>query len=220
MNLQFYREIHEKEFRRKDTLAQRASTIIAGLTTLWGLCAFVVVNYKPANNSIDILFWFLAGTSMITLGTAAYFLIRSYRVPALQDIARPIEWVNFWQELVHKYKNRQGTFESAEQEFTDHLIRLYAEVAGENIDVNDRRGTRLVRSNNALLAAFALLILTSLTYYYSNVLLREDRATQGGYAMFTTKDALLCVPAARVLESSPGPGKRPVPDPAPQPTPR
>lgn len=220
MNLDFYREIHEKEFRRKDALAQRVNTIITGLTVLGGLLAFVAVNYKPENPLIDTIFRLLAGTSMIALGVSAYYMVQSYRVPALNDIEKPAEWLRYWQELLVKYKNNQGAFASADEEFNDHLIHLYADVAGENIDANDKRGMRLVKSNNALLATFALLVLTSLVFYYSNYFLPEDMGAKGGNPVFTAKDALFCVPVAQVLNSNGtpgngGPGKRPVPDPAP-----
>ena len=215
MNLDFYREIHEKEFRRKDSLAQRASVIITGLTTLGGFLAFVIVNYKQSGNAISVFFQFLAAVSLIALGTSAYYLIRSYYVPTLNDIAKPIEWINYWKELLVKYKNSQGTFASADEEFSDYLINLYATIAGENIDANDKRGERLVRSNFALLSAFALVVLTSLVFYYGNNLSREEAKMKGVDQMFTAKDALVCIPAAWIAESDTKPGKRPVPDPAP-----
>lgn len=213
MDLDFYRETHEKEFRRKDTLAQRASTIIATLTTLCGALGFVVVNHKPTDGQGELVFWPLAGASAIALGTCAFFLVKSYLVPPLNDIAKPTEWLKYWQELLVKYKNKQGGFASAEEEFADHLIQLYADVADGNIEANDTRGSRLVISNYALLSAFALLVVTLLAFYYGNYVF----PTKGVDQMFTTKDALLCIPASRVIEQNVDPGKRPVPDPAPPP---
>lgn len=218
MNLDFYREIHEKEFRRKDTLAQRANTIITLMTTLVGVFVFLAVDFKPTEEHlINILFGLLAGTSMIVLGISAYYLVKSYRVLPLNDIAKPNEWVKYWKELLVKYKNNKGKFSSADEEFTDHIIDLYATVAGENIEINDKRGTRLVNSNNALLFSFVLLVMTSLTYYYNNYFLQDDMIAIGGDQMLTAKDAMFCVPASRVLGSNGGPGKRPVPDPSPDP---
>jgi len=217
MNLDFYRNIHEKEFRRKDTLAQRANTIITIMTTLVGGLAFLLVNFKSVEYLTNVLFGLLSGTSMIVLGISAYYLVKSYRVPPLNDIAKPIEWINYWNELLGKYKNNKGKFASADEEFTDHLIHLYADVTGENIDANFKRGTRLVKSNNALLFAFALLVVSSLTYYYNNYFLQNDLIAKGGDQVFTDKDAMICVPVSHVLGSNGGPGKRPVPDPSPDP---
>ena len=224
VNLAFYQAIHENEFKRKDTLAQRASTIITGLTTLAGLLAFVAVNYKTNGPSIDAIFWVLAGSAAVALGVAGYFLVRSYRVPALNDIAKPKAWVDYWDELQAKYKKADpgAAFPSATEEFTDHLIRLYAEVAGENIDANFTRGERLVKANNALLSAFALLVLTSLAFYYSSYISPAQAAAPGGDTVFhaNAKDALMCFPAGRMSGATEGPGKRPVPDPAPPPSPK
>lgn len=168
MDLAFFKELHDKEFSRKDRLAQRATTIITAMTTIGGLLAFVVVNYKRSGGLFDVAFGVLSVLSFAAFLRSVIFLVWSYRVPALNQIPSSKDWLIFWEELTKKYKEGTGAFASADAEFTDYLIRLYAEVSELNIDSNDKRGARLVKSNNALLASFVLLVLTALCFYYNN----------------------------------------------------
>lgn len=217
MNIDFIRDIHNKEFERKERLAQRANSIIAGMTTLWGVIGFVFVNYKSHGHSVDTAFWILAVISGLLLLTVGFNLIRSYRVPPLNDIAKPKEWLSYWTELKQKYETGKGTQESAETEFTDYLLKLYADIGDDNIEANFNRGTFLVKSNNYLLGSFVLIVMTSLTFYLNNYILQEETIPKGVNKMFIEKDTYICVPATRCIGGNGGPGKRPVPDPSPDP---
>ncbi|WLG82941.1 hypothetical protein PSH97_17640 [Pseudomonas cucumis] len=219
MNLDFYREIHEKEFRRKDSLAQRASAIITCLTTLGGVAGFIVMNYKRSIISVDVAFWFFAAASIVMLLIASFWLVQSYRVPVLQDIDRPTEWMLYWKELALKYTSEKGAFNSAEEEFKDHLMNSYADIGSANIDANDKKAVRLNRGNNAVLAAFAFLIIDSLVYYYSNGLLKDYLQVNRGEQMFNLEKSFICIPALEAGNSVNRPGPRPVPGPSPSPKP-
>ena len=192
------------------------------MTTLSGVLGFVAVNYKPVSNYLDIWFWSITSAAILSLVISGYFLVNSYRVPHLNDIAKPSEWVSYWDEIMKKYKEGDGDFASAQDELTDHLIHLYSEIADENIDVNDRKGTRLVYSNYSLLAAFVLLVLTSLTYYFNNHLIQGGSTNKGEAIMLSNKNAFICIQSsfADLFESNGKlPGKRPVPDPSEPPMP-
>jgi len=219
MDLKFIQDLHDKEFQTKDRLANRASTIVAGITSLSGVLAFIVVNFKALGESTDVIFWVVVVVSGIALAVTCFHLISSYQVPALEQIASPKEWLAYWNELKEKDKLKGSN--SAQTEFAESLLNDYVETGDRNIAANFTRGTRLVKSNNALLASFVLVVITSLTFYFNNYILEKEIRLKGGNAMFNEKDALLCVPAAQGLhptgEARPKP--RPVPDPSPLPFP-
>lgn len=219
--LQFMQDLHSKEFTTKESLAQRASTIIAGITTLAGALAFVAVNARWSGHLADAVFWLLTIASAAVLMTAAFYLIWSYRVPALKDIARPKEWLSYWQDL--QKQAAEGQLASAETEFNDYLLNQYAEIGDGNIQANFDRGTRLVNSNNALLVAFVLVVLAALMFYVSNYIIPASARTAPGgevTTMITQKGALVCVPAEKIPGADQkGPKPRPVPNPGPQPGP-
>ncbi|WP_152561215.1 hypothetical protein [Halomonas salina] len=221
MDVKFMQELHNKEFALKESLAQRASTIIAGLTTLGGLLAFVAINYEAIEIlSINVMFWLLAIASSITLLSAIYYLIWSYRVPPLNDIGKPKEWLSYWNCLQKKAK--EGELVSAEEKFTDYLLNQYAEVGEGNIATNTNRGERLVTSNNFLLTSFALVVLTSLVFYFSNYVFSTEKASSmEGKKVFAYENSLVCIPAISLLEANNrgGPKPRPVPNPGPSPRP-
>ena len=217
MDLKFMQDLHNREFATKESLAQRASTIIAGITTLGGLLAFVVVNFRSVGHSIDVGFWLLIAASGIALSVTAFYLIWSYRVPPLNEIARPKEWLSYWNDL--KTQVKAGKVASAETEFTEYLLSQYADIADRNIDANFKRGTRLVNSNNFLLASFFFIVTSSLAFYYNNYILRDEIRPKGGNQMFSGKDTLVCIPAAQVLDAGCGDGPNPRPKPRPVPIP-
>lgn len=222
MNIQFMQDLHNKEFTMRESLAQRASAIIAGLTTLGGLLAFTAINYKSVEYSlINVMFWLLTTASGITLLFAAYFLVWSYRVPPLNDIGKPKEWLSYWNHLQKQVE--EGEFVSAEAKFTDYLLNQYAEVGEGNIAANFSRGARLVKSNNFLLSSFALVVLTSLIFYFSNYVLSPAKTPlKEANKMFTYENSLFCIPAKSVLQPNDGDGPkpRPVPTPGPNPAPK
>ncbi len=211
-------DLHSREFSIKESLAQRASTIIAGMTTLGGIVAFVIVNFKPFDRPTMVAFWLVTIASGIALSAAAFFLGWSYRVPPLNDIGRPTEWLSYWKDL--RQQATAGTVASAETEFSDYLLNQYAEIGDKNIDANFKRGTRLVKSNNLLLASFVLVVVTSLTFYYNNYILRGQISEKGAQFMLTNKDAFICLPAAQMLESGVGSTPQPRPVPVPRPSPK
>lgn len=217
MDLKFMQDLHNKEFAMKDRYAQRTSNINAGLTTLGGFIAFVVVNFKSVGSSIDIVFWLLIVASCIALSTAAYYLFWSSFVPTLEEIASPKEWLSYWNELKEQVKTGEVT--SAETEFTDYLLGQYAEIADRNIDANFNRGTRLVKSNRFLQASFVFIVVTTITFYYNNYILGEGTRRKGDVEMYTGKEALICIPATKVFDAigKEKPGPRQVPDPKPPP---
>ena len=223
MDLKFMQELHNKEFATKESLAHRAGTIIAVLTTLGGVVAFVAVNAKPGDRPFDLAFWFLAAASGLALLTAAFYLVWSYRVAPLNDIARPKEWLTYWKGLKKRAGKEKSALAAAEAKFTEYLINQYAEIGDGNIDSNFKRGTRLVNSNNWLLAAFFLVVLTLLTFYVTTYIMPLPAQTQaeGAKSMIDHKDALICIPAAEVLNATGtnGPKPRPVPTPGPSPKP-
>jgi hypothetical protein len=214
MDLKFIQDLHNKEFTTKESLAQRASMIIAGMTTLGGIVAFVIMNFKSVGHSIDVVFWLLTAASGISLSVTAFYLIWSFHVPPLYEIASPKEWLSYWNDL--KEQAQKGEVTSAETEFTEYLLSQYAEIGDKNIDSNFKRGTRLMKSNYFFLASFVLIVMTSLTFYYNNYIPQEETRPRGGNEMFTGKDALICIPAAQVLDAC-GPEPRPVPVPGPVP---
>jgi hypothetical protein len=221
MDVKFMQDLHTKEFTTRDALAQRATTIIAGITTLGGLAAFVVVNFKPTGHFIGLLFWPLTIASGIALLAAASYLIYSYRVPPLNDIANPRAWLDYWNSL--KQEVTEGKLASAEAAFTDYLLNQYAEIGTPNIDANFKRGTRLVKSNNFMLASFALIVSTSIVFYYNNYIVRDVDQGKGVKNMLTDANALVCIPAAQMsdmnADSVTRPRPRPVPAPLPPPNP-
>lgn len=198
MDLKFVQDLHNKQFATRDSLSQRASTIIAALTTLSGSVIFVAVNFKPAGAVVAAAFWLLTAASGILLGIAGYYLIRSYNVPPLNDLAKPTEWLAYWNEL--KGEVAAGKIASAETEFTDYVLQQYAEIGDHNIDVNFKRGTRLVRSNNFLLASFVAIVVTALVFYSSNYILGEKPLK--GVPIMLSNDALFCLPASGVAEQT------------------
>jgi hypothetical protein len=219
MDLKFMQDLHNKEFATRDALAQRATTIIAAITTLGGLAAFVVVNFKPTGHSIELLFWLLTLGSGIALAASASYLICSYRVLPLNDIAKPKEWLDYWNSL--KKEVTDAKLASAEAAFTDYLLNQYAEIGDGNIDANFKRGTRLVKSNNFLLVSFVLIVLTSIVFYYNNFVVRGEDLWKGAKNMLVDENTLVCIPAAQIpgMNAVPTPKPRPVPMPRPPPAP-
>jgi hypothetical protein len=58
--VKFMQELHEKEFATKENLASRASTVIAGITTLSGALAFVAINFRSVGQPLlNLVFWLL-----------------------------------------------------------------------------------------------------------------------------------------------------------------
>lgn len=197
MDLKFMQELYNKEFATRESLAQRATTIIAALTTLGGLLVFVSVNFKSTGSFLDVAFWSLTALSTCCLLTAAFYLIWSYRAGPLQALDKPAAWLAYWNDL--KSQVAAGKLTSAENEFTNYLMQQYAVLGDQNIDANFKRGTRLVRSNNFLLASFALIVATSLTFYYQTYI----RQNTQGVAKMVAKDFLFCLPATQALSKIP-----------------
>jgi hypothetical protein len=217
MDLKFMQDLHNKEFTTRDALAQRTTTIIAGITSLGGFAAFVVVNFKPTGHSVELLFWFLTLVSGIALVAAASFLICSYRVLPLNEIAKPKEWLDYWNSL--KQEVADGKLSSAEEAFTDYLLNQYAETGDLNIDANFKRGTRLVKSNHFLLASFVLIVLTSLVFYYNNYVFQGGELRKEAKNMLVDANTLVCFPAGQIPNMKPGAGPKPRPVPIPNPEP-
>lgn len=217
MDLKFMQDLHREEFATKEKLAQRTNMIIAGMTTLCGIFAFVIVNFKSIGQFIDVVFWFLTVASGISLSVMAFYLTWSFLVPPLYEIARPSQWLSYWNNL--KEQAKKGEVTSAEVEFKEYLLSQYAEIGDKNIDSNFKRGTRLMKSNYYLHASFVLIIMTSLTFYYNNYILQKGIRPRGDTEMFTGENTLICIPAAQVLDAygNDKPKPRPVPVPGPVP---
>ena len=166
MNVQFYSDLHAVQVATKERLAQRANTIITGLTTLSGILGFLVVDYSSFGVTEGWPFYVLACATFFLLVVSIGYLIASFRVPFLQEIAPSSQWVSFMKGLRKKYSGQEGAEAKANEEFENYVIEQYAEVADGNKESNTDRGMRLVSSNNALFSALALLVVTSLAYYY------------------------------------------------------
>lgn len=211
----FYRELHYKEFERQEMLAGRSSGLIAVLTTLSGLLAYLLTTFKPSAMLATGLFWGTATVAAGALVAAATFLIRSYDFEPLTDIDGPDSWRTFYAGLVASYAKAAGTFATADAEFQDHLVSVYAGATEHNIRENTKRGARLVQCNQAMLFAFVFLAIAAVAFYYSSssATLQNDRRLAGVLAM---PSAVICVPVAEATqEPGPKPGTRPVPTPKP-----
>ena len=222
MNIEFFSNIHNKEFATKDRLVQKSNNIITVMTTLAGLFGFVAINYKSTgNNNLDSLFWLVMIVTLICLVLAGYFLIISYRVPHLNEIDRPSKWAKFWQETKTRYdtdKDNQS-FDTAKEEFEDYLIQLYCEVADDNIQSNYDRGIKLVNSHSSMLASFVFLVFSYLTYYVNNYLIEHNTPDEQSKSMFNEEKDFICVAinGTEFFEFTGRPGKRPVPGRGPEP---
>jgi hypothetical protein len=168
MNLDFYKDLHERQFATKEKLAQRTNTIVKLLIFLIGTISYVLVSFKNTLVTCNIVFYSLFALSCALLSLSTVFLIRSYNVPMLRSLDKPSKWYEYWNDLTEKYSNSKGTFKSPEEEFTDHLIKLYVKMTDENVDSNDLRGNRLVKSNYYALVSVIFVALTSLFFYLNN----------------------------------------------------
>lgn len=220
MDLKFMQDLHNKEFETKEKLAQRASTIIAGITTLGGVLGFVAMNSTGGDLPMERLLWLVVALSGGALIVASWHLITSYRVPALNDIATPREWLEYWNDL--RRQADAGDIESAESEFNSYLISQYAELGDGNIRANFQRGTRLVSSNNYVLASFVLVVLTALVFYFNNYVVAspQGEVLKGTVTMHDPQNTLICVPAGSLSSVGGGGGPKPRPVPIPVPPPR
>lgn len=220
MDLKFMQDLHNKEIATRESLAHRASTIIAGMTTLGGIVVFIVVNYNSFGSYIDIVFWLLFVASCITLASATFYLIWSYCIPPFLELASPKELFSYWNELKEQVKS--GKITSAKIEFNDYLLSQYVEIGDSNVCVNYKRGSRLVKSNYYMLASFVLIVLTSIVFYYNNYILKKEIVQKGDAEMFTGENAFICIQSSEFLDASGRPKPRPVPlpRPVPMPTPR
>jgi hypothetical protein len=204
MNYEFYRDIHQQEFERGNALSGRASAILAGLTTVAGALAFLAVGFKGAG-CFRVMFWMLAVAAGIAVAVSAWFLLASYKTSPLEDLEKPSAWRRYEKELTAEYRSGPGAFASAAEEYEDGLIATYIEATERNIDVNTLRGFRLTRSNVAMLAAFALVLLAGLDYYYEASMQPPT---------LDLKKVIEMLSMSQPLEAT-KPGTRPVPNPSP-----
>lgn len=218
MNVEFFKDLHEKELARRERLSQRSTTIAGWMATLGGILGFLAVNYKLTSYIYDLAFWILAGLALAAFLASIFFWIASFRLPELNQVGAPAEWLAYWLEIKAEYDRGEGTMASPEVEFTDYLVNQYAEVSEGNVKINTTRGWRLVYSNSALLASFAFLVLAALSFYYSQYVVRPATPTALANEMVSSKNALYCIPMADALEARkpkprPDPGRSPNPDP-------
>lgn len=193
MNLEFYQALYNREFERKETLVGRANAIITLLTASSGSLAYILMNFK-GGHPFEPVFYLLAIASLIVLALSAGYLIWSYTVPVLRGIEKPAQWLAYWDELVEKYKSTgPHPFATADAEFTDHLINLYAATTGANVDSNDDRGNRLNRSNALAFIGVALVTTSALYFYYNNTfLVQPDSVVMEGSCVALDKNHFAC----------------------------
>jgi hypothetical protein len=194
MNLEFFRQMHQDEFARLDRLSQRASTIIGILTTLAGLLALIAINYRTVESAADLAFWLPASAAAAAFFVSAYYLVKSYLVPSLQQLSKPSEWREYHASLSEDYAKGEGKHQSADAEFTEYVIDQYCEIADKNIASNYHRGVRLVYANGAALIMFGSLTLASVVLYHNNHMLRKSADVALGEFRLSTKSAFQCLP--------------------------
>lgn len=213
---EFYRDLHKQEFDRRESLSSRGSGILAGLTTLSGAMAFLAVGFKGTSWTLQLTFWILFAVAGVCVLLSGGYLLGSYLVAQLEDIGAPSEWLKYLSELTQEYTAGVGKFCTAEEEYEDGLIAAYSECADNNIESNTKRGVRLVRSNFAMLAAFAAVLAAGAAYYYAA--LRSNETLEVGKVVQLLSDhGFVCAPLAPVINAATRPKPRPVPAPFPPP---
>lgn len=216
MTYEFYRDLHKQEFDRREALSSRGNGILAGLTTLAGAMAFLAVGFKGTGSVLPPAFWALLGAAGVAVLVSGVFLFASYSAAPLNDIGGPLQWRTYLRELTQEYSAKKGKFASAEAEYEDGLIGAYSQCTEYNISINTTRGTRLVRSNLAMLMAFSLVLAAGVLYYYAAS--QQNETSEITKVMQLLSDhGLVCAPLGSAVNDATAPKPRPVPNPRPRP---
>lgn len=222
MDARFAQEAYQHEVDQQDRLNNRAGRIITVLTTLGGALALSAISYRLGGVLVDTLFYGLAFFCFLSLLVSSGYLIWSNFAGTPTNVSGPKGWLDYWDGLVKEHKAAGGHGGLPSEEFNRTLMERYAGAADRYIDINFKRGERLVQSNKYMLAGFVLLVFTGSVYFYNSFLLNIARFPGVAAHMEILDSGLSCrsVPSpAMPRAGNETPPDRPVPTPGPMPKP-
>ena len=165
-NLEFFRELYEKELQIKESLANRFTIIISIVTLLFGATVFCFMNINDLENHpilftlviifgiisllIDALILFLL---LIHFGGQDYLILP--RAKALGDYYKGLEDFSV--------KNPNLGFE-VDAHFNEYLFNKYIEMADHNFEVNDNRVNRLNLVHTLIIISTMFTLVTFVCY--------------------------------------------------------
>ncbi|MPW28910.1 hypothetical protein F9L16_07840 [Agarivorans sp. B2Z047] len=154
--LNFFKERHLEQIRRRESFLSSVGVIVNGLALAGAVLAFLLNSYTPSNNiDYNSLFWFSLLVSSCLYGLSIYQLYKSFRVPRLEDIETSDCWLSYYKELVAENQGHTTPKSLASNLFAENIISTYSEAEKLNTCSNDLKGKHLEWSQLFLLATLA-----------------------------------------------------------------
>lgn len=150
------------EFKRKDELTRAVSLPFAVLTILGSTLIYIIGTLSDLTRLLDVIQMILVLFSMVPLGVATYFLIRSYSgyayeyVPTAQELE---DWKKKLIEYNKQYKIAE-TDNEAEAKALAYLYDRFAFCAHINALNNDTKSATLHKANRWMILAIGLAFIT------------------------------------------------------------
>lgn len=153
MSPNFYRELYDSEWARRDELRQGASLPAGVLTLLAGVLVFYARTYSFQHEIATLVFVAAFAGASIAFLVAVYMLARSLFGPHYRRIPWPSQIRDYEEGLRHYYRGQASSDEIVARELEAFLIDRYVDAANRNAENNANAGEYVYNANRAVVVA-------------------------------------------------------------------
>lgn len=157
MNVDFYKELHNREFNRKKELDDAANLPLGLVTLMVGLVTYFI---NEGNTILNFVFFKVIICIMIAfLMVSCFFIILSLnnflKGYSYKYLPMPSDLFKFENETL-SYNSQKSVEEEKKIDYSTYLKEKFSEIATVNKKINDKRGLYLYRSKLFLTLTFIL----------------------------------------------------------------
>jgi len=156
MSVDFYRELYDAEWIRRDEVRQAIGLPAGVLTLLAGALVFYAKTYSFPKGGMGVATALLLGGAVVAWLVAVYMLVRSLFGRRYRRIPWPAQILAYEEGLRSYYAGKAGGDAAASKEFDQFLIDRLVDAANRNSENNANAGEYLYKANRAMVVALIL----------------------------------------------------------------
>lgn len=153
LDYEYYRDLYDEEWARRDEIRQAVSFPSGVLTLLAGVLVFYSQTYGFPTGSAARVFVAAMAVAGVAFMSSVYFLSRSLFGPKYKRIPWPSELRDFQEGLIAYYHGQAGGEAAAREEWERFLVDRYVDATNRNASNNANAGEYLYKANRAVIVA-------------------------------------------------------------------
>jgi hypothetical protein len=160
-----YKDLFLFELERKESLAERGSVLVGGLTVIGGLIAFMVDGHEFDGSSVSSVFTILLAGGLVCFSVSLLYFVLFFRGYTYRALPTLKVLQKCRRDLDAYYSQYPSATGNAEIKFREYLYGLYAETTEVNARNNQIKAAFQARAVSWMIYAAIFFAVAAVPYF-------------------------------------------------------